>query len=304
MIDLSLCMVTYQARDVLEECLESIYGQEQGVSFELVLVDNGSTDGTIELVRDSYPQVRYIRNEGNAGFQKATNQGLRAAEGRYLMWLNNDTVVKPGAFAALVMFADAHPESGIVGPKVLNRDGSLQKQCRRGDPTPWSVLSYFSGLSRLFPRNKFFSGYLVGWANEDETIEVGSVGGRKPRIMARRILSEILQPRAEEIFHLVWDEIGRAGYERSLNSGIVLTGGGAILEGMPEIAEQIFDLPVRRGCPLNVGGLADHVNSPTFATPVGLVQYADRNRVDDASGGGNAFNRMAVRLRGIFKEFF
>ena len=145
---------------------------------------------------------------------------------------------------------------------------------------------------------------LSSMVGEDETIEVGSVGGRKPRIMARRILSEILQPRAEEIFHLVWDEIRRAGYERSLNSGIVLTGGGAILEGMPEIAEQIFDLPVRRGCPLNVGGLADHVNSPTFATPVGLVQYADRNRVDDAPGGGNAFNRMALRLRGIFKEFF
>ena len=145
---------------------------------------------------------------------------------------------------------------------------------------------------------------LSSMVGEDETIEVGSVGGRKPRIMARRILSEILQPRAEEIFHLVWDEIRRAGYERSLNSGIVLTGGGAILEGMPEIAEQIFDLPVRRGCPLNVGGLADHVNSPTFATPVGLVQYTDRNRVDYAPTGGSAFNRMAVRLRGIFKEFF
>ena len=84
---------------------------------------------------------------------------------------------------------------------------------------------------------------LSSMVDEDETIEVASVGGRKPRLMARRILSEILQPRAEEIFHLVWDEIRRAGYEKSLNSGIVLTGGGAILEGMPEIAEQIFDLP-------------------------------------------------------------
>ena len=199
MIDLSLCMVTYQARDVLEECLESIYGQEQGVSFELVLVDNGSTDGTIELVRDSYPQVRYIRNEGNAGFQKATNQGLRAAAGRYLMWLNNDTVVKSGAFAALVAFADAHPESGIVGPKVLNRDGSLQKQCRRGDPTPWSVLSYFSGLSRLFPRSKLFSGYLVGWANEDETIEVDACSGAA--MMLRREAMDAVGPIDETFFY-------------------------------------------------------------------------------------------------------
>src|SRR6188474_3299421 len=119
---------------------------------------------------------------------------------------------------------------------------------------------------------------LSSMVDEDDTIEVASVGGRKPRLMARRILSEILQPRAEEIFHLIWDEIRRAGYEKSLNSGIVLTGGGAILEGMPEIAEQIFDLPVRRGSQMNVGGLTDHVSSPTFATPVGMVLYAHRNR--------------------------
>jgi cell division protein FtsA len=143
--------------------------------------------------------------------------------------------------------------------------------------------------------------------DEDETMEVASVGGRKPRVMARRILSEILQPRAEEIFHLVWDEIRRAGYEKSLNSGIVLTGGGAILDGMPEIAEQIFDLPIRRGCPAGVGGLADHVNSPTFATGVGLVLYGYRHSAGDlgrAPVGAGAFVRAAGRLRGLFKEFF
>jgi len=146
---------------------------------------------------------------------------------------------------------------------------------------------------------------LSSMVDEDDTIEVASVGGRKPRLMARRILSEILQPRAEEIFHLVWDEIRRAGYEKALNSGIVLTGGGAILEGMPEIAEQIFDLPIRRGAPMDVGGLADHVSSPTFATPVGLVLYAHRNREPDAARvGAGAFGRMAGKLRGIFKEFF
>jgi cell division protein FtsA len=146
---------------------------------------------------------------------------------------------------------------------------------------------------------------LSSMVDEDDTIEVASVGGRKPRLMARRILSEILQPRAEEIFHLVWDEIRRAGYEKALNSGIVLTGGGSILEGMPEMAEQIFDLPIRRGAPVDVGGLADHVSSPTFATPVGLVLYAYRNReLEPARVGAGAFGRMAGRLRGIFKEFF
>ncbi len=147
---------------------------------------------------------------------------------------------------------------------------------------------------------------LSSLVDEDETMEVASVGGRKPRVMARRILSEILQPRAEEIFHMVWDEIRRAGYEKSLNSGIVLTGGGAILDGMPEIAEQIFDLPIRRGCPGGVGGLADHVNSPTFATAVGLALYAYRNTMADPGApiGQGALVRVAGVLRGFFKEFF
>jgi cell division protein FtsA len=147
---------------------------------------------------------------------------------------------------------------------------------------------------------------LSAMVEEDETMDVASVGGRRPRVMARRILSEILQPRAEEIFHLVWDEIRRAGYEKSLNSGIVLTGGGAILEGMPEIAEQIFDLPIRRGAPAGVGGLADHVGSPSFATPVGLVLYGQRNQIVEAHRGVSvgALSQITSRLKSIFREFF
>ena len=90
---------------------------------------------------------------------------------------------------------------------------------------------------------------LTALVPEDETMEVASIAGRRARMMPRRVLSEILQPRAEEICHLLWDEIRRAGYEKSLNSGIVLTGGAALLDGMAEIAEQIFDLPVRRAAP-------------------------------------------------------
>ena len=146
---------------------------------------------------------------------------------------------------------------------------------------------------------------LSAMVDEDETMEVASVGGRKSRLMSRRILSEILQPRAEEVFHLLWDEIRRAGFEKSLNSGIVMTGGGAMLEGMSEIAEQIFDLPVRRGMPGGVGGLADHVHSPAFATAVGLVMYTHRNQSGEPARpvGAGAFGRVAGRLRTLFKEF-
>lgn len=140
---------------------------------------------------------------------------------------------------------------------------------------------------------------LSSMVDEEETIEVASVGGRRPRLMARRILSEILQPRAEEMFHLVWDEISKAGYEKSLNSGIVLTGGGSILEGMPEIAEQIFDLPIRRGVPSGVGGLSDHIGTPTFATAVGTVLYGHRNRPAGQPKGGVLWRQ----LQGLFKGF-
>jgi cell division protein FtsA len=146
---------------------------------------------------------------------------------------------------------------------------------------------------------------LSGMVSEEDSMEVASVGGRKPRVMSRRILADILQPRAEEILHLLWDEIRRAGFEKSLHSGIVLTGGGAMLEGMAEIAEQIFDLPIRRGSPSGLGGLADHVNNPAFATAVGLVMYAHRTRQaePERSGGLAAVGRVAGRLRNLFKEF-
>jgi len=110
--------------------------------------------------------------------------------------------------------------------------------------------------------------------DEQETIEVPSVGrGKKPRIVSRQLLADIIQPRAEEIFRLVDNDIKRMGYEKSLNSGIVLTGGTALLEGLEEIAEEIFDLPVRRGDPSGVGGLVDRVSTPDFATAVGLILY-------------------------------
>jgi len=116
----------------------------------------------------------------------------------------------------------------------------------------------------------------------------------------------VLQPRAEEIFHLVWDEIRHAGYEKSLNSGIVLAGGGAILEGLPEIAEQIFDLPIRRGSPTHIGGgLADHVASPAFATAVGLTQRAHAEWMREVPAGGSGpFSRVADTIRTLFREFF
>lgn len=114
---------------------------------------------------------------------------------------------------------------------------------------------------------------------EKDTIEVPPVGrGKKPRVLSRQLLSDIIQPRAEEIFRLVDNDMKRMGYEKSLNSGIVLTGGTALLEGLEDVAEEIFDLPVRRGDPVGVGGLVDRVNTPDYATTVGLILYGFKQR--------------------------
>ena len=144
---------------------------------------------------------------------------------------------------------------------------------------------------------------LDAMVGEDERIKVASVGGRPPREVFRRELSGVLQMRAEELFHKVWDEIQRAGYEDSLHSGIVLCGGGALLEGMAEIAEQIFDLPIRCGRPAGVGGLTDHVDSPAFATGVGLVKHAHRRQMQEPVGKGwwNVDRSLAGRLRGFVR---
>jgi cell division protein FtsA len=147
---------------------------------------------------------------------------------------------------------------------------------------------------------------LSSMVGKDETIEVPSVGGREPRILSRQLLAEILEPRVEEIFTLVNREIVKSGYEDLIASGVVLTGGSAILPGMPELAEQIFDLPVRRGKPIGIGGLTDVVNSPIYATGVGLVKYGSRNMQtrNFVIGQENLFDRVTRRMKEWFGEFF
>ena len=141
-----------------------------------------------------------------------------------------------------------------------------------------------------------------------ETIDVPSVGGRKPRSLSRQILSEIIQPRVEEIFTLVARELTKAGFQDAATAGVVITGGTSIMEGIPELAEAVFDLPVRRGLPETVGGLADVVKSPIYATGVGLALYGARRPAvagtPAATTDDHLLGRIAHRLAGWFSEVF
>lgn len=150
---------------------------------------------------------------------------------------------------------------------------------------------------------------LASLVGKDETIEVPSVGGRKPRILSRQLLSEILEPRVEEIFTLVNRELVKSGFEDQIASGVVITGGSTILEGMPELAEQVFNLPVRRGTPQNIGGLVDVVNSPVYATGVGLVVYGSRHvesttHFPTTQSDDGLFLKVSRRMKEWFSEFF
>ncbi len=150
---------------------------------------------------------------------------------------------------------------------------------------------------------------LASLVGKDETIEVPSVGGRKPRILSRQLLAEILEPRVEEIFTLVNREIVKSGYEDMIASGVVITGGSTILDGMPELAEQIFNLPVRRGTPQKIGGLVDVVNSPVYATGVGLVIYGSRHmevatHFPTTQSDDSLFRKVSKRMKEWFGEFF
>ncbi len=147
---------------------------------------------------------------------------------------------------------------------------------------------------------------LTSIVGKDETIEVPSVGGREPRVLSRQLLAEILEPRVEEIFTLVNREIVKSGFEDLIASGVVITGGSSILPGMPELAEQVFNLPVRRGVPQDIGGLTDVVNSPVYATGVGLVKYGARHvgTKNFSIGDANLFDRVMSRMKEWFGEFF
>jgi GT2 family glycosyltransferase len=201
MLDLSICIVTLNAYDFLRNCLNSICKQSksltwhgldsditdkvaeqdqtdrQKLSFEVIVVDNGSSDDTVEMLRAEFPAAKLILNKSNAGFARPINQALNQSNGRHMLVLNPDTIIMPGALNTLVEYLDTHPEVGICGPKVLNRDGSLQKACRRGVSRPWAAFSYFTGLSALFPRSKIFGGYLLNYLDENQTHEVDGVSG-------------------------------------------------------------------------------------------------------------------------------
>jgi len=161
MIDIAVIVVDWNAKDDLRVCLQSLARTlEPVVTSETWVVDNAGTDGSADMVRAEFPEVHLVINDANLGFSRANNQALALSQSRYALLLNSDAFIHPHALQELTAYADAHAEAGILGPRVLNPDGSLQYSCRRF-PTLGAGFFRNTYLGRLFPRNKYAQDYLM-----------------------------------------------------------------------------------------------------------------------------------------------
>jgi len=184
-LDLSVVILNWNTRDLLRQCLTSILCSKSEIQVQVIVVDNASEDDSREMVRELFPQVTLIANPANIGFGAGNNQALPDATGRYVLFLNSDTVVTDGSLDLLVGYADSNPDIGIVGPKLLNDDGSLQYSCR-SYPNLGTGFFRNTPLGRLFPRNHFTNDYLLTDYDHATPRDVDWVSGAA--LMMRRSL--------------------------------------------------------------------------------------------------------------------
>jgi len=188
-IDVSVCIVSWNVWEDLHGCLTSLFGGNNQASIEVIVVDNGSTDATVARLSDEFPQIELIANQENRGFAAACNQAIAASGGRYCFLLNPDTTVPEGGLDELLRFADDHPEAGVIGPKLVYPDGSLQYSCRRF-PTISAAIFRGTFLEPLLPGAKSVRYYLMSDWDHDETRQVDWVSGAA-LLIRRELIDEI-----------------------------------------------------------------------------------------------------------------
>ncbi|HLK15879.1 MAG TPA: glycosyltransferase family 2 protein [Fimbriimonadaceae bacterium] len=173
--DLSVVVASYNTRDLLRNCLRTVFDTTAGIELEVIVVDDCSPDDSCAMVEAEFPNVRLIRNPENVRYAKTNNAGLRAAQGRYGLLLNSDTEVQPDAFRTLVEFMDSHPEAAAAGPKLINPDGSIQ-HCVRSFTGLWPMVFQTLNLHLVWPNNPFTRPYYNTHLDPDEPTRVQSIG--------------------------------------------------------------------------------------------------------------------------------
>lgn len=175
-MDASIIIVSWNTRGILLECLESLAQCQIKCRTEVIVVDNGSEDGSVEAVRSNYSGVKLIENGTNLGFAKANNIGMKQAAGRYLCLMNSDVNVREECIDRLVRYMDANPGIGMVGPKILNPDLTVQDSCRRF-PSLWTNLVVAVGLDKLFPKSRVFYGEHMFFFSHDKVLDLDYIAG-------------------------------------------------------------------------------------------------------------------------------
>ncbi|MBV6405139.1 MAG: hypothetical protein GFGODING_01905 [Flavobacteriales bacterium] len=187
---LSVIIVNYNVRAYLEQCLRAVFAALEGMDGEVFVVDNQSTDGSVELVRERFPQVRLLANAENVGFSRANNQAIREAKGDHVLLLNPDTIVGEDVFARVVAYMDANPKVGGVGVRMIDGTGRFLPESKRGLPTPAVAFYKIIGLARLFPRSRVFGRYHLGHLPEDRTARIEILSGAC-MFLRKRTLDEV-----------------------------------------------------------------------------------------------------------------
>jgi GT2 family glycosyltransferase len=175
-VDISVIIVGWNAKHYLELCLDSLTKAPPRRSMEVLVVDNASTDGSVEMIQEKFPWVKLIKSAENLGFSRGNNVAIRQCQGRYLALVNPDVIVFPGCLDALANFLDENPKVGNIGPRVLNPDMSLQSTCRRF-PTLWNNFCSASGLSARFKNSRLFAGEHMFYFPHDRTLAVDVLVG-------------------------------------------------------------------------------------------------------------------------------
>lgn len=188
---LSIVIVNYNSGDFIKECINSLeknYKKDLGdKNFEIVVVDNNSTDISRDYLEKN-KSIAFIENNENLGFSKANNIGIKKTQGNFILFLNPDTVVPENTLNGMLEFMEKNEEAGASSCKLLFANGKEDKDSHRGFPTPWNALTQFSGLSKIFPNFKIFSGYYMGWKDYSKIQEVDSLVGAF--MMVRRTAGE------------------------------------------------------------------------------------------------------------------
>ena len=174
---LSVLIVTWNVRELLDACLDALQREVQGVAHEVIIVDNASSDGTVTMLRERYPDVRVVANAENVGFPLANNQALRLARGEYVLYLNPDTEVGPGSVRGCIAALDADPMVGMAGCKLVLEDGSIQLECARRPYLLRHLLMEVLYLHMLFPRSRIFGDHLLSWWDHEGERDVDAICG-------------------------------------------------------------------------------------------------------------------------------